>query len=149
MKVLLTGAAGQLGKALIASCPEGVELISSNRNGGPGLEALDLADASACGQAVETYRPDWVLNAGAYTAVDKAESEPELALAVNALAPAAFAQALHDQCGMPGSRVLFHEQFGTAVVTVQPGVSACADAPGPVTMKPLSSRAGAAVPRRP
>ena len=99
MKVLLTGAAGQLGQALIASCPEGVELISSSRNGGPGLKALDLADASACRWAVEAYRPDWVLNAGAYTAVDKAESEPELALAVNALAPGAFAQALQEQGG--------------------------------------------------
>jgi len=99
MKVLLTGAAGQLGQALIASCPEGVELIRSSRNGGPGLKALDLADASACREAVETYRPDWVLNAGAYTAVDKAESEPELALAVNALAPGAFAQALQEQGG--------------------------------------------------
>lgn len=99
MKVLLTGAGGQLGKALIASCPEGVELISTSRNGGLGLESLDLADASACRRAVGTYHPAWVLNAGAYTAVDKAESEPELALAVNALAPAAFAQALQDQGG--------------------------------------------------
>ena len=99
MKVLLTGAAGQLGKALIASCPEEVELISSSRNGGPGLEALDLAAASACREAVEKHRPEWVVNAGAYTAVDKAESEPELALAVNALAPAAFAKALQEQGG--------------------------------------------------
>ena len=99
MKVLLTGAAGQLGQALIASCPEGVELICTSRNGGLGLEALDLADASACTRAVGTYCPDWVLNAGAYTAVDKAESEPELALAVNALAPAAFSQALQEQGG--------------------------------------------------
>ena len=99
MKVLLTGAAGQLGQALMASCPEGVELISSSRNGGPGLDALDLADAQACKQAVERHRPDWVLNAGAYTAVDKAESEPELALAVNALAPGTFAQTLQEQGG--------------------------------------------------
>ena len=44
-------------------------------------------------------RPDWVLNAGAYTAVDRAESEPELARAVNADAPAAFAQALAEGSG--------------------------------------------------
>jgi dTDP-4-dehydrorhamnose reductase len=43
---------------------------------------------------VRHLRPDWVLNAGAYTAVDKAEGEPELAQAVNAGAPAAFAEAL-------------------------------------------------------
>ncbi len=74
-----------------------MELISFSRNGGPGQEALDLADAPACRNAVEKYRPHWVLNARAYTAVDKAESEPKLALVVNALAPAAFAQTLQEQ----------------------------------------------------
>ena len=88
MKVLLTGAAGQLGQALIASRPPEVELIACSRG------ELDLADAEACRAAVQQHRPDWVLNAGAYTAVDKAESEPELAAAVNAGAPAAFAEAL-------------------------------------------------------
>ncbi|MCP9810043.1 dTDP-4-dehydrorhamnose reductase [Cyanobium sp. HWJ4-Hawea] len=94
MKVLLTGAAGQLGEALIASRPPGVDLVATCRNGGDGLVALDLADAAACREAVLQHRPDWVLNAGAYTAVDRAESEPELAMAVNAGAPAAFAAAL-------------------------------------------------------
>ena len=88
MKVLLTGAAGQLGQALISSRPPEVELIACSRG------ELDLADAEACRAAVQQHRPDWVLNAGAYTAVDKAESEPELAAAVNAVAPAAFAEAL-------------------------------------------------------
>ena len=88
MKVLLTGAAGQLGQALIASSPAEVELIACSR------EELDLANPEACRAAVQAHRPDWVLNAGAYTAVDKAESEPELAQAVNAGAPGAFAEAL-------------------------------------------------------
>ena len=78
MKVLLTGAGGQLGQALIASAPEGIELVATSR------EQLDLADPEACSSAVEQHQPDWVLNAGAYTAVDKAEKEPELAHAVNA-----------------------------------------------------------------
>ena len=99
MKVLLTGAAGQLGQALIASRPEGIDLIATSRSGGNGLVALDLADAEACHAAVEQHRPDWVLNAGAYTAVDKAESEPELAMAVNAGAPRAFAEALSSTGG--------------------------------------------------
>ena len=80
MKVLLTGAGGQLGQALIASAPDGIELIATSR------QELDLADPEACHGAVEQHKPDWVLNAGAYTAVDKAESEPELAYAVNARA---------------------------------------------------------------
>ena len=93
MKVLLTGAAGQLGRALIASTPPGVELVACSR------AELDLADPAACQAAVHAHQPDWVLNAGAYTAVDKAESEPELAQAVNAGAPGAFAEALAETSG--------------------------------------------------
>ena len=88
MRVLLTGREGQLGQALMAQVPMGVELIATGR------AELNLADAEACRQAVLELRPDWVLNAGAYTAVDKAESEPELAHSVNAGAPGAFAAAL-------------------------------------------------------
>ena len=88
LKVLLTGSDGQLGQALRASKPEGVTLIACGR------AELDLAAADACAAAVRQHCPDWVLNAGAYTAVDKAEAEPELARAVNAGAPGAFAMAL-------------------------------------------------------
>ena len=88
MKVLLTGATGQLGQALIASRPEGVELVPLGRGD------LDLADANACRQLVRQHQPDWLLNAGAYTAVDRAEGEADLAMAVNADAPQAFAEAL-------------------------------------------------------
>lgn len=93
LKVLLTGSAGQLGQALRASKPEGITLIACGR------AELDLADAGACAAAVCQYRPDWVLNAGAYTAVDRAEQEPELAMAVNAGAPGAFAAALAESGG--------------------------------------------------
>jgi len=92
MKVLLTGRDGQLGAALMASLPPGIELVATGR------AELDLADPAACRQMVAAHRPDWLLNSGAYTAVDRAESEPELAMAVNAGAPAAFAEALAD-CG--------------------------------------------------
>ena len=93
MKVLLTGAAGQLGQALIASTPAGVELIATSRR------ELDLADAQACRNAVQHHQPDWVLNAGAYTAVDKAESDADSAHAINAEAPEAFASALAERGG--------------------------------------------------
>ncbi len=96
MKVLLTGAAGQLGQALFQQAPVDVELIATSRSGGGGLLPLDLADAEACRAIVRQHRPDWVINAGAYTAVDTAESEPELALAVNAGAPRAFAEAIQE-----------------------------------------------------
>jgi dTDP-4-dehydrorhamnose reductase len=99
MKVLLTGSAGQLGQALQQQSPDAVELLCASREGGDGQIALDLADPQACRAAVLEHRPDWVLNGGAYTAVDKAESEPELAMAVNAGAPRAFAEALQETGG--------------------------------------------------
>ena len=99
LKILLTGSEGQLGCALRGSLPQvlqnsSVELIATSRSGGDGLVALDLVDADACRKAVLDVKPDWVINAGAYTAVDRAETEPELAQAVNGLAPRAFAEAL-------------------------------------------------------
>ena len=99
MKILLTGSEGQLGCALRGSLPQvlqnsSVELIATSRSGGDGLLALDLANSDACRAAVFESKPDWVINAGAYTAVDRAETEPDLAHAVNALAPRAFAEAL-------------------------------------------------------
>ena len=88
MKVLLTGAGGQLGTALQKSCPGAVELIATDQ------AELDLSDAKACTAMVAALKPDWVLNGGAYTAVDRAEEQPQLAEAVNAAAPRAFAEAL-------------------------------------------------------
>jgi dTDP-4-dehydrorhamnose reductase len=91
--VLITGCGGQLGQALLAALPPGLAAIPTTR------ASLDLADPEACRAAVRQHRPQWVLNAGAYTAVDRAESEPELARRVNADAPAAFAEALADGGG--------------------------------------------------
>ena len=96
IKVMLTGKDGQLGKALLEKIPAGIEVVALGR------QDLDLSNKEACHNAVLEHRPDWVLNAGAYTAVDRAESEPELAMAVNAVAPEAFAQAL----GEVGGRLL-------------------------------------------
>ena len=62
--------------------------------------SADLADAEACRQTVRRHQPDWLLNAGAYTAVDRAEGEADLAMAVNAGAPRAFAEALAQTGGL-------------------------------------------------
>jgi len=104
MKVLITGAAGQLGRALRSSVPdviagEPVQLITTARQGGNDSRVLNLADAVACRALVQELRPDWLINAAAYTAVDNAEGEPERAWAVNAGAPAAFAEALQGTDG--------------------------------------------------
>ncbi len=88
LRVLLTGSKGQLGQALIRSCPADVELVACDRS------QLNLEHADACKAIVETHRPDWVINAGAYTAVDRAEQEPRIAQVVNADGPKALALVL-------------------------------------------------------
>lgn len=88
MKALVTGVNGQLGKALLATRPESWTCIALDRT------ALDLTDADAIFRVIDSEQPDLVLNAAAYTAVDRAESETELAYAINAGAPGAFARAL-------------------------------------------------------
>ena len=92
MRVLITGANGQLGQQLAQCVPQSVDARFVGR------AELDLSDSRACTEAVESWKPDWLINAGAYTAVDQAESEQDVASAVNAGAPQSFAQALH-RCG--------------------------------------------------
>lgn len=80
MKVLLTGAGGQLGHDLRIHCEAmGDEVVAATH------AALDVADRDAVYQAVLSVRPDVVLHAGAWTAVDACEGDPERAFRVNAL----------------------------------------------------------------
>ncbi|HWU84258.1 MAG TPA: dTDP-4-dehydrorhamnose reductase [Rhodocyclaceae bacterium] len=79
-RILLTGKRGQLGTELQRSLASLGELVAVDH------AELDLADAEAIRKTVREVRPRLIVNAGAYTAVDKAESEPDLAAAVNAVA---------------------------------------------------------------
>ena len=88
MKVLLTGSEGQLGKQIIISAPKNINLISLNRN------KLDLTDFDACFETIIDQRPDWIINSGAYTNVDGAELNKELAIKTNANSCLAFSKAL-------------------------------------------------------
>lgn len=87
MKALVTGAHGQLGRALLAAVPAGWTAV------GLGRDDLDLTDCTAIERVVHHHRPEAILNAGAYTAVDRAESEEALAFAVNAEAVGALSAA--------------------------------------------------------
>jgi dTDP-4-dehydrorhamnose reductase len=87
LKVLITGAEGQVGRALLESRPAGVAVIGCTH------ADLDIADAEAVRGCVDRLRPDVILNAAAYTAVDKAESEPQLARRANAAGPGYLAAA--------------------------------------------------------
>jgi dTDP-4-dehydrorhamnose reductase len=85
MKILLTGSNGQVGfelnKKLSALC----EVIATDR------EELDLTNLSAIRTFIDQTKPDIIINPAAYTAVDKAESEPEIAHLINVIAPEVLA----------------------------------------------------------
>lgn len=87
MRVLLTGSAGQLGRCFSDRLPSGWTLMASDS-----LQ-LDITDPEAIAKAVTEFAPDAIVNAAAYTAVDKAESEPELAKAINSDGPSYLASA--------------------------------------------------------
>ena len=86
MKILLAGAGGQLGRALVPALAR--HEVTALTHG-----QLDITDASAVREAVATHRPELVLNAAAWNAVDRAESEPEAAFRGNALGPRKLALA--------------------------------------------------------
>jgi dTDP-4-dehydrorhamnose reductase len=81
MKVIITGANGQVGRALLRSVPAQVSAA------GLAHAQLDVGDAQAVMGSIQSQRPDLIINAGAYTAVDKAESEPEAAERANTAGP--------------------------------------------------------------
>ncbi|MFG1374559.1 dTDP-4-dehydrorhamnose reductase [Xanthobacter oligotrophicus] len=86
-RILLFGAGGQLGREVTGlAAARGIDLV------GLGHDALDIADPVAVARAIEAARPDALINAAAYTAVDKAETEPEMAARINAFAPGLIAE---------------------------------------------------------
>ena len=89
-RILITGECGQVGEALIRTLAPYGEIVA------PTLEAFDLTDTEAIRRLMREVRPRWVVNAAAHTAVDKAESEPELAFAINATAPRILAEEAKD-----------------------------------------------------
>jgi dTDP-4-dehydrorhamnose reductase len=92
LKALIFGATGQVGAALAACVPQGVELVALDRR------ASDFARDGDVERAVNRAQPDLVINAAAYTAVDRAETEESLAERINGVAPGRIAAAAKD-CG--------------------------------------------------
>lgn len=89
MKALILGSSGQVAHALMQNAG-GIDVIALGR------PDIDLADPDSVTSAISAHRPDIVINAAAYTAVDKAESEADAAFALNRDGPAAAAKAAHD-----------------------------------------------------
>ena len=86
MKILLTGATGQVGGALCSRLTEFGTVVAPDRAN------LDLSRPEALGRILDGMAPDLIVNPGAYTAVDLAEDEHALAYRVNAEAPRALAR---------------------------------------------------------
>lgn len=97
MRILLLGGNGQVGHELCRSLAALGELVVTTRDGvlpdGTPSESLDLADLDAIGALIGRVAPDAVVNAAAYTAVDRAEDEPESTFRINAEAPGRIARA--------------------------------------------------------
>ena len=91
MKILLLGKNGQLGWELQRSLALLGELIALDRSGFKGL-CGDLSDLEGLRQTIDAIKPDVIVNAAAYTAVDKSESESGLAQLINAQAPKVLAE---------------------------------------------------------
>ena len=104
MRILLLGANGQVGTELRRSLRGLGDVVAATRTGqlpdGGACEAVDLAQVGDIADSVNRIAPDIVVNAAAYTAVDRAESEPDLSYRVNAEAPGALADACHGR-GIP------------------------------------------------
>ena len=90
MKILLTGKNGQVGFELQKKLGALGEVIATDR------EELDLADPDAIRVFIDQIKPDIIINPAAYTAVDKAESEPDLAYKINVTAPEVLAEKANE-----------------------------------------------------
>jgi len=98
LRLLVTGANGQVGWHLQRTLAPMGEVLAID------IEEVDLTDLNAVSRTVRDFAPDIVVNAAAYTAVDKAESEPELARAINVAAPAQIAK----ECARTGALLVHY-----------------------------------------
>jgi dTDP-4-dehydrorhamnose reductase len=90
-RILLLGSAGQVGVELQRALPKETDMLAL------GHRDLDLADEGSLRSIIRKTHPRFIVNAAAYTAVDRAESEPDLARAVNAIAPQIIAEEARSQ----------------------------------------------------
>lgn len=89
MRLLIAGAQGQLARAMIELAPAAADVTAF----AVGRPALDLTAPASVLSALADFKPDVIVNAAAYTAVDRAEQEPEAAMSLNAEGPARLAEA--------------------------------------------------------
>jgi dTDP-4-dehydrorhamnose reductase len=131
MKILITGQHGQVSRELQRHLQGLGELIVLGR------DQLDLANPDQIRQQVRAHRPDLIINAAAHTAVDQAESEPEVAFAINATAPGVLAEEAK-ALGIP----LIHYSTDYVFDGSKPAPYTEADTPNPLGVYGQSKLAG-------
>ena len=133
MRILIAGAQGQVARALLerAQGRSGFDVVALGR------PQLDLLDKASIARAIDAVRPDLVVNAAAYTAVDKAEEEIELAMMVNARAPGALADAARRH-----NALLVHYSTDYVFDGTKSGTYSETDAPNPASAYGRSKLAG-------
>ena len=131
MKILITGQHGQVSQALQAHLQGLGELMVLGSN------QLDLAKPDQIREQIRARRPDLIINAAAHTAVDQAESEPEAAFAINAIAPGILAQEAK-ALGIP----LIHYSTDYVFDGSKPAPYTEADTPNPLSVYGQSKLAG-------
>ncbi len=93
MRVILTGSTGQLGKAIKKLIPKGFSLIC------PDKKEMNFLDYESCMNFIKDIKPNWLINTAAFTNVQEAESNRELAFKINGEAPVIIAKALKKYSG--------------------------------------------------
>ncbi len=131
MKILLTGKNGQVGWELQRTLCIWGDVVAL------GSAELDLADPDAIVRTVREIRPDFIVNPAAYTAVDKAESDPELAMAINGTAPGILAEEAKRSGAM-----LIHYSTDYVFDGSKSGAYLESDAPHPLNVYGRSKLAG-------
>jgi dTDP-4-dehydrorhamnose reductase len=131
VRVLITGADGQLGRELKRSSPEWAVVRALTK------EQLDIVDQAQIEFRLREFQPDIIINAAAYTAVDLAEREPERAYAVNALAPQNLARA-----AAAANLRLIHLSTDFIFSGSQPTPYLPSDSPGPLSVYGASKLEG-------
>jgi dTDP-4-dehydrorhamnose reductase len=131
MRILLTGCAGQLGRELKRSLACLGEVIACDR------QQFDLADPDALRDAVHDAAPTVIVNTAAHTAVDKAEAEPDLAMAINAVAPGILAEEARRL-----GALLIHYSTDYVFDGTKPAPYTEDDSPAPLSVYGRSKREG-------
>ena len=131
MKILITGQHGQVSQALQQRLPDLGALIVLGR------DQLDLANPGQIREHIRNHRPNLIINAAAHTAVDQAESEPDAAFAINAIAPGILAEEAK-ALGIP----LIHYSTDYVFDGSKPAPYTETDAPNPLGVYGQSKLAG-------